>query len=281
MGQDWLGFVPGAALGKPLTSAVAKVDWYLSLPPLRQCCGMNGSSMFSRGGLFQGYLGEVISQGGFSSVQREEQCRSSVSGPEQQLRGDGSGRSAGGFQRLCRAAGCGQEQFTVTFCRQHFLRQLHHYDRSGFQDSDRGDQRGESEAADLGHGRAGALPHHHLHVSQAGLLPFSPLATCIWISIGCPKSQRCHGVGSLLVEEEVTRWATCPRAPLAGGPGSGGCQDSTSQPARPLAFSSSGCKMGEQGCGSLGGHSVSEWLLFGWPCMLPSPTPTWEEASLF
>nr|XP_035937862.1 ras-related protein Rab-35 isoform X1 [Halichoerus grypus] len=65
MGQDWLGFVPGAALGKPLTSAVAKVDWYLSLPPLGQCCGMNGSSVFSRGGLFQGYLGEVISQGGF------------------------------------------------------------------------------------------------------------------------------------------------------------------------------------------------------------------------
>lgn len=47
-------------------------------------------------------------------------------------------------------------------------RQLHHHDRSGFQDSDGGDQWGESEAADLGHGRAGTLPHHHLHVSQAG-----------------------------------------------------------------------------------------------------------------
>ncbi|KAI2568263.1 RAB35, member RAS oncogene family [Homo sapiens] len=59
---------------------------------------------------------------------------------------------------------CGQEQFTVAFCRQHFLRQLHHHDRSGFQDPDRGDQRGEGEAADLGHSGAGALPHHHLHV---------------------------------------------------------------------------------------------------------------------
>lgn len=44
-------------------------------------------------------------------------------------------------------------------------RQLYHHDRSGFQDSDRGDQRGEGEAADLGHGRTGALPHHHLYVS--------------------------------------------------------------------------------------------------------------------
>lgn len=44
-------------------------------------------------------------------------------------------------------------------------RQLHHHNRSGFQDPDCGDQRGEGEAADLGHCRAGALPHHHLYVS--------------------------------------------------------------------------------------------------------------------
>ncbi|XP_063081825.1 ras-related protein Rab-35 isoform X1 [Cavia porcellus] len=68
---------------------------------------------------------------------------------------------------------CGQEQFTVTICRQHFLRQLHHHDWSGFQDSDCGDQRGEGEAADLGHSWAGALPHHHLHV-----LPWDPWGYC-------------------------------------------------------------------------------------------------------
>uniref|UniRef100_A0A8D2B5C8 Ras-related protein Rab-35 n=1 Tax=Sciurus vulgaris TaxID=55149 RepID=A0A8D2B5C8_SCIVU len=59
---------------------------------------------------------------------------------------------------------CGQEQLAVTIRRQHVLRQLHHHHRSGFQDSDSGDQRGEGEAADLGHSGAGALPHHHLHV---------------------------------------------------------------------------------------------------------------------
>nr|XP_054094944.1 ras-related protein Rab-35 isoform X1 [Callithrix jacchus] len=59
---------------------------------------------------------------------------------------------------------CGQKQFTVAICRQHFLRQLYHHNRSGFQDPDRGDQWGEGEAADLGHGGAGALPHHHLDV---------------------------------------------------------------------------------------------------------------------
>lgn len=64
MGLDWLGFIIDMALGKLLTLAVLKVVWYLSLPPLGQCCVMNGRSMFSQGGLFQVYLGDGISQGG-------------------------------------------------------------------------------------------------------------------------------------------------------------------------------------------------------------------------
>ena len=43
-------------------------------------------------------------------------------------------------------------------------RELHHHDRCGLQDPDGGDQWREGEATDLGHGRAGALPHNHLHV---------------------------------------------------------------------------------------------------------------------
>lgn len=58
-------------LQKPLTSAVVKVDWYLSLPLLGQCCGINGSSLFSRGGLFQRYLGDVMSQGGLLFLSKE------------------------------------------------------------------------------------------------------------------------------------------------------------------------------------------------------------------
>ena len=44
-------------------------------------------------------------------------------------------------------------------------RHIHHDDRGGLQDPDGGRGRGEGEAADLGHGRTGALPHHHINVS--------------------------------------------------------------------------------------------------------------------
>uniref|UniRef100_A0A452GU18 Secreted protein n=1 Tax=Gopherus agassizii TaxID=38772 RepID=A0A452GU18_9SAUR len=43
-------------------------------------------------------------------------------------------------------------------------RQLHHHHRRRFQNPDRGDQRRAGQAADLGHGGTGAIPHHHLHV---------------------------------------------------------------------------------------------------------------------
>ncbi|XP_074258262.1 ras-related protein Rab-35 isoform X1 [Saimiri boliviensis] len=86
---------------------------------------------------------------------------------------------------------CGQEQFTVAFCRQHFLRQLHHHDWSGFQDPDRGDKRGEGEAADLGHGGAGALPHHHLHV-----LSGDPRGHCSLRCHQCRVLCQCQAVAS-------------------------------------------------------------------------------------
>lgn len=52
MGLDWLGFMLDMVLGKLLTSAAVKVDWYLALFSLGQCCRVNGSSMFSQGGLY-------------------------------------------------------------------------------------------------------------------------------------------------------------------------------------------------------------------------------------
>uniref|UniRef100_G1T7Q3 RAB35, member RAS oncogene family n=1 Tax=Oryctolagus cuniculus TaxID=9986 RepID=G1T7Q3_RABIT len=99
---------------------------------------------------------------------------------------------------LCSARRCGQEQFTVAFCRQHFLRQLHHHDWSGLQDSYGGDQWRESEAADLGHGRPGALPHHHIHGAPGCS------ACCLWkLRVGCLP-------GSLAVAPMRQEGARCP-----------------------------------------------------------------------
>lgn len=52
MGLDWLGFMLGMALGKLLTSAAVKGDWYLALFSLGQYRRVNGSSMFSQRGLY-------------------------------------------------------------------------------------------------------------------------------------------------------------------------------------------------------------------------------------
>lgn len=53
MGPDQLAFMLETALGKLLTSAVVKADWYPSLPPLGRCCGVGGYGMCSQGGLFR------------------------------------------------------------------------------------------------------------------------------------------------------------------------------------------------------------------------------------
>lgn len=98
----------GMALGKLLTSAVVKVDWYVALFSLGQCCRVNGSSVFSQGGLYWVYLGDGISQGGCLFLLKERAMLEIGVRPKRRL-----GVAAdvltvvvflrsSGFQQLCR-----------------------------------------------------------------------------------------------------------------------------------------------------------------------------------
>ena len=65
---------------------------------------------------------------------------------------------------LTRGQWCWQELPAGQICRQPLQWELHNNHRSRLQDQNNRVARGEGEAADLGHGGSGEVPHHHQHL---------------------------------------------------------------------------------------------------------------------